>query len=256
MAPVGSTVAERPLSRDAIKYIAMFTMFLNHAAVFLPYNSIWHDVFVDIGYFTAVTMCYFLVEGYAYTRSKTRYGLRLLLFAALAQIPYTLATGAPGSLRFHGFNMLFTLFCCFLLLFVGEKVRNPVLRNALRVLLVLCTVNSDWPLLAALYTWLFDWAGKSRGRLKIAYLSAALLFGLLTIPNGLYLYPPVKAALRAVCESAGIFASGFCILYLYNGKRAERGRSFSKWFFYAFYSAHLLILGLLRTAAPGSGFGG
>ena len=45
-----------------------------------------------------------------------------------------------------------------------------------------------------------------------------------------------------------ILAAGFVILYLYNGQRARRGRSFSKWFFYTFYPAHLLVLGLLRLA--------
>ena len=42
--------------------------------------------------------------------------------------------------------------------------------------------------------------------------------------------------------------SAFVILYLYNGRRAARGRTFYKWFFYAFYPAHLLVLGLLRLA--------
>ena len=35
-----------------------------------------------------------------------------------------------------------------------------------------------------------------------------------------------------------------CIVFLYNGKRAARGRSFSKWFFYVYYPAHLLAIGL------------
>ena len=57
--------AERPLNRDIIKYIAMVTMLLNHIAnVFLPHGTILYEILVDIGYFTAPTMCYFLVEGY------------------------------------------------------------------------------------------------------------------------------------------------------------------------------------------------
>ena len=34
---------------------------------------------------------------------------------------------------------------------------------------------------------------------------------------------------------AWIAASGFVILYLYNGQRAARGKKFSQWFFYLFY---------------------
>ena len=43
-----------------------------------------------------------------------------------------------------------------------------------------------------------------------------------------------------------ILVSGFMILCLYNGQRAAHGRNFYKWFFYIFYPAHLLALGLLR----------
>ena len=217
------TAQQKPLNRDTIKYIAMFTMLLNHIAnAFVPYGSIWYEILVDIGYFTAITMCYFLVEGYEYARSKRNYGLRLFGFAVLSQFPFSLAFSEPGELRFHGFNMLFTLFICFLILVVGEKVKNPVLRGVLWVVLVFCTVNSDWPLLAAIYTLLFR--------------------------NGIYLYPLGEAVLRTVCGTLGIFVSGACILYLYNGRRAEHGQNFSKWFFYLFYPAHLLVIGLLHFA--------
>ena len=82
---------EKPgLTRDAIKYLAIFTMLLNHIAnVLLPENTILWEVFIDIGYFTAITMCYFLVEGFYYTHSRRKYGERLLIFAGISQVPYS-----------------------------------------------------------------------------------------------------------------------------------------------------------------------
>ena len=56
------------LNRDTIKYIAMFTMLLNHiATIFLTPGTWLFEFFLAIGYFTAITMIYFLVEGYHYT---------------------------------------------------------------------------------------------------------------------------------------------------------------------------------------------
>ena len=75
------------LNRDAIKYIAMFTMFLNHVAnIFLEPGTMLFTVLVDIGYFTAPVMCYFLVEGYHYTRSKKKYARRLAVFALISEL--------------------------------------------------------------------------------------------------------------------------------------------------------------------------
>ena len=79
------------LSRDFIKYIAMFTMLLNHTAlILLTPGTMLREFLEDIGYFTGITMCYFLVEGYAYTRSKKKYALRLFLFAVISQLQYAL----------------------------------------------------------------------------------------------------------------------------------------------------------------------
>ena len=55
----------RVLNRDVIKYIAMITMLLNHiSTVFMESGTLLAELFLDIGYFTAITMCYFLVEGF------------------------------------------------------------------------------------------------------------------------------------------------------------------------------------------------
>lgn len=232
------------LNRDVIKYIAMLTMFLNHVAnVFLVPGTFWYEVLVDIGYFTAITMCYFLVEGYRYTHSKKKYGIRLLIFAILSEYPFLLAFREHGV----GMNMIFTLFICFLILVVREKVKNTGLQNVLVILLVLVTIISDWAILAAVFTIMFDeWRG-DRKKIGEAYKIAVAIFGVTNLISNLDLYPVWKAVACALGSCVGILCSGLVIQCFYNGKRAEHGKTFSKWFFYIFYPAHLLLLGYLAT---------
>ncbi len=230
------------LNRDTIKYIAMAAMLLNHIAnVFFQLGTMLYEVFVDIGYFTAITMCYFLVEGYRYTRSKKKYGIRLLVFALLSQPAFAFAF--PYN---SGWNMMFTLLACFLILVVRERMMPGMLRMVVVGLLVLLTTSGDWAIFAPVFTILFDeWRG-DRDRIRAAYIGSAAAFGVLNLMNYLEVYPVMLAFLCATGSAVGILVSGFVIQYLYNGKRAEHGRTVSKWFFYVFYPAHLAILGAIR----------
>ena len=108
-----------------------------------------------IGYFTAVTMCYFLVEGYGYTHSKTQYAGRLFGFAVLAQLPYQLVFPEHGMAGMLQFNMLFTLLLCFLVLAAQEKIHSGFLRVFCIVLLIFASIFCDWALLAPVFTLLF-----------------------------------------------------------------------------------------------------
>ena len=169
------------LNRDQIKYIAMFTMLLNHIAnVFMTPGGLWTMVLEDIGYFTAPVMCWFLVEGYGYTHSKKQYALRLLGFALLAEIPFCLAFSQGPGINFFALNMLFTLLICFGILVIHEKMAPGFARRCIDVVLVLLTgvLNCDWMLLAPCYTLLFLWAKGDRRRAFVAFGWAMVLFGL------------------------------------------------------------------------------
>ena len=48
------------LSREAVKFIAILTMTGNHAAIALLPPGFLHSLLVNIGYFTAAVMCFFL----------------------------------------------------------------------------------------------------------------------------------------------------------------------------------------------------
>ena len=110
-------VESRGISRGMLKYLAAFAMLLDHTAyIFFPGTGLLYFSFRLIGRLTAPIMCFFLAEGYYYTRSKSRYQLRLMLFALLSQFPYFFAFSRNDGFFSFGYSMIFTLFCSFLLL--------------------------------------------------------------------------------------------------------------------------------------------
>ena len=245
--------------REQIKYIAILTMLLNHIAnIFLKPGTLLFTVLVDAGYFTAITMCYFLVEGYGYTHSKEKYGKRLLLFAVISEIPYCLALTEKGVLSFVNMNMLFTLFLCFLILNIMEKIPSGRHRTLCILGLVFASAFSDWAFLAPVFTYWFASCGAVGAQGKLlseskrnkllwsVFGKAMLFFGILNFIENVETATPVVSILQALGAVSGILLSGICIIYLYNGKCSQKHSAFSKWFFYIFYPAHLLVLGILR----------
>gem|GEM_PF-130742 len=236
------------LNRDAIKYIAMFLMLLNHiSTIFMKSGKLWSELFIDLGYFTAIVMCYFLVEGYQYTHSKKNYAIRLLIFALISEFPYCFAFTESGILEFQGLNMLFTLLICFCILTVVEKVSNIVLKIICVLGLILLSLISDWALLAPIFTLLFIWSRNSEIKIKYAFAVSMLLFGTFNFLGGIGRFSIKTNIIYAIGSMLGIALAGIAIIYFYNGKRMNKGKNFSKWFFYFFYPVHLFILGLIRV---------
>lgn len=237
------------LNREAIKYFAVFTMLLNHIAeVFLEPETLMFEVLTAIGYFTAITMIYFLIEGYGHTHSKKNYVMRIFVFALISQIPYSLAFSKNAALEFCGMNMMFSLCLCFALVWVEENVKERKRRNWLDAGIICLSIPCDWTILAPVFTLLFLKNGNSKEGTKKAFGQAAVIYGLFCFLEDIGIVPLGANLLYTAMDMAAIGLSAFSILFLYNGKRAEKGKTFSKWFFYLFYPAHLLILGLLRIS--------
>ena len=244
-------LSRRPsLDRDTIKYNAMAAMLVNHiGTIFLTPGTFLFELFLDVGYFTAPVMCYFLVEGYRLTHSRKLYGRRLFVFAVLSELPFCLAFSHGAEVYFVAMNMIFTLFLCFLLLEVLEKEPKGFARGLLVALLILASTVSDWAILAPVYTMLFYKAGQDREKQKKAFFWAAALFGAFGLAGSPEWYSGLQRLLYALGCMSGVAAAGVCIVCFYNGRRAQRGQRFSKWFFYLFYPVHLLLLGIIRIAA-------
>ena len=214
------------LNRDQIKYIAVILMALNHIAnIFLKEGTVPFFLLRNLGYFTAPVMCYFLVEGYYYTHSRKQYGQRLLLFALLSQIPFQIALGEGQSWRLVRGNMILTLFICFLILVCLDE-RHVLPAAALIFLTAFC-----------------DWGMNQKKRMRDFFIVSLVLF-----EEG-YMEAAGTVGIRilyAFWECSAVLLAGLVIVYLYNGEKGSSGSGFSRWFFYIFYPAHLLLLGVMR----------
>ncbi|MDO4175591.1 MAG: TraX family protein, partial [Eubacteriales bacterium] len=131
---------------------------------------------------------------------------------------------------------------------IMEHVKHNVAKICLTIVIILLSIPCSWAILAPIYTILFVWAKDSEKKTKIAFLVSIVLFGFFNLLGGMGNFPVLINILYAVLAVAGMGLAGICIVFLYNGKRMETGRTFSKWFFYLFYPAHLLVLGIIRIA--------
>ena len=82
------------MSVFVLKLLALCAMIIDHTAFFLRSNSLIaydpYNLMRAIGRIAFPIYCFLLVNGFDKTSNRRRYLSRLLLFAALSQIPYTL----------------------------------------------------------------------------------------------------------------------------------------------------------------------
>ena len=97
------------MSRGALKLLAILLMAGNHIAqVFLNPDTVSYHLLLTLGYATAPLMCAFLSDGFIYTHNRKTYGIRLLIFALMSELPFYLAFGRTGNM---GWTLLLSYLC-------------------------------------------------------------------------------------------------------------------------------------------------
>ena len=228
------------LNRTQIKYIAITAMLIDHtAALLLPPEKYpaWTALYVfmrTIGRIAGPVMFYFLAEGYRYTSSKLRYGLRLLSFGILSQIPYSLARYGEASVE--TLNVMFTLFMSFIMLVIAEKLKTKVLQGVVVSAVMILAAFSDWGVMGPFMVWLFYKYHEDRRKQQLSYVSlcmAQLVTAILIVSAG-------NTEWYEAVWQTGIFLP-IPLICLYNGE-SGRKNIVNKWTFYLFYPIHLLLI--------------
>jgi len=230
------------LTGSRIKWIAIAAMLIDHTAwAFVPFASAAGQAMHVVGRVTAPIMCFFIAEGYYYTKNVKKYAARLGVFALVSQMPYSLFnSGKIFSLS--ELNVIYTLFLSLLAVWAYDKIENRWLKTYVIIALCILSLRGDWMFLDILYSLIF-WEYRGNFKEQARWFSVA--------SAGLVVFSAAAMALHGRHFYSQLFQAGvfLClpILALYNGKRG--GGEKSKWAFYIFYPLHLLFLGIIKVFA-------
>lgn len=233
---ISTAAPNRGVSSFTLKVVAIVGMTFNHFCyIFFPYlPTEVLCVLFGFGGLTFPIMAFLLVEGYHHTSNIKRYASRLLVFALVSQVPYGLFL-APTTL-----NVLFTLLIGLGILYLYDTMESRtgfwLVAASLTAISALC----DWGILGPLMILMMRVIPDRRQRVILPLLLPILGDGLPALSNylaafDLELLPPVLYPLLGCTATIPL-------LLAYNG---SRGRPM-KWLFYAYYPAHILVLGLAK----------
>lgn len=225
-------MGDRGLDAFTLKIVAIAAMTADHVGALLYPEALWLRV---IGRLAMPIIAFLLVEGYHNTGSLGRYMLRVLVFALIAQPVYRLAFP-------HGLNALFDLLVGLCVIWAADRLRSRWLQilllagvSALAIVVVL-----DWWHLAVLMIFVFD---RTRGHFRRTAVAMAAL-----VTANFLVFAGVSA--RTGDDSYAIInainlgcALALPLLRAYDGRRRRDFR----YFFYAYYPAHLLALCGIRA---------
>lgn len=239
-----------------LKIIAIVTMTLDHighvfaiALIYAQPSLYWlYYLLRTVGRIAFPLYAFMIAEGCRYTKNIKKYLGLMALFAVISEIPFNLA-GNRTLTDPESQNVFFTLFlglvACYVVRLLHENGKN-ILWSA-PVTALLC---ASAYFLATDYSWygvLFIWLCAVTHGQKLPVRIPVLLVGLLLIARPWRLL--TEGFSMSVLDNACMQFFGSCIALVpicrYNG---EKGRlRMHKYFFYAYYPAHLLILSLLAV---------
>lgn len=240
------------LNSNQLKLIAIIAMTVDHIAwaLFDGYpTALLPLVMHIIGRLTCPIMCYFIAEGYHYTRNINKYTFRLFAFAFVSHFAYIFASNDfvdfKSFIPFYYGNFLnqtsvmWSLAWGLVMLRIADSKRIKSIYKVLLVILIcIITLPSDWSCIAALCIMAI---GTNRGDFR-KQMSWMIFY--VALYSLVYFF--------AIDKAYGILQMGVVlsipVIAMYNGKRGKNPKinKFMKWFFYIFYPLHLFVIGLIN----------
>lgn len=236
------------ISGFMIKIIAIVTMAIDHIGAVITsgltgkYNSysLWNltMVFRGIGRLAFPLFCFFIVEGFHYTHDRKKYALRLGIFAVIADPAFDLAFDNT-LFEPNDNSVMITLLLGLLSIWAIDTLFKKSDakfhdRRAVRIILDILSVAA----VVIAVEIIEEWASSDYGAAGVITIIIMYLF---------YRYKLVGFALAVIwlgltCGQTEFYAlADLVLLYFYHGRQGRK----MKYFFYAFYPAHLFIIALI-----------
>lgn len=237
------------IDRFTIKWVAMISMFIDHVGSGLVHKDTVAGQAVGICFNTIGRMAfplfvYLLVDGFTRTKSKPKFFLRLLLFAVISEVPFDLMSS--GRILNIGYqNVMWTLLFGFAFMWATQLVLEDKFFDGVRgialvipvlvgALFLLCgyafrTDYSLYGVLCVIVQYIFVFISKKKP--VIAHIRTDVL--------GLFFV----ILILTVMNHSEIFAAPALLLVMNYYRKADK--KMPKWIGYAFYPAHMLMIGLL-----------
>lgn len=247
-----STRTRTGLDANLLKLIAILAMTADHIAWLLfpgyPKEALPLILHI-IGRITCPIMCFFIAEGFHYTRNVRKYTLRLLVFAVVSHFAYMFA--AESFVDWRSFvpfltgsalnqtSVMWSLLGGLVLLRVNARTDLSATKKFLAVIAVcLVTFPADWSCIAAMCVLVI---GSNRGQPKKQIIWCFFFVSLYVL-----VYCLALDVTYGLVQYATILA--IPLLCLYNGKRGKNPtiNRYMKWLFYIYYPLHLTIIGIVK----------
>ena len=233
------------MNRNQIKMLAIAAMTIDHIAlVFVATDSLVYYLIRLFGRITAPIMAFMLAEGFRFTRSRSRYLLRLVAFALISQpFYYRLAFNrAPTGwldICLH-WNVMFSLAVALLSLMILESDLPTVPRLIMTGCCVSLAQFGDWSFMIPVWAIIFHvFRDDDRKR--------TLLFALVSVLLQTMIWLPQYDSFTHFSFQLGTLLA-LIPISMYNGQRGTvRHKEFNRWFFYIYYPVHMVLLLLIRA---------
>ena len=224
------------MSGSILKLIACLAMLIDHMAAFLPgdFMNMKETLFMIgnkavslrmimhyIGRIAFPLFAFLITEGFTHTHDRKKYGINLLIFALISELPWNLVH--TGELFYSRQNVFFTLLLGYLGLCAIDLYKNDHKKS---IITLACLLGVSLVLRA-------DYTCFGFGFILLLYI----------------LKDRYMMAILGCCmlPSRWIGGLAFIPILMYNGQRGFAKAKWTKYAFYIFYPLHLLALYLIRT---------